>query len=187
MLIKKSAVLFIMIIQFCNLAAQHDSVHYSVFINPALNPGFLFSFNQRIYIIENDYIKVLNENGKGEYPSFKTTLKKDTLKTDTNEKWIYAYDTTSFLMSRKDELLVIHTLESIKCLDEFMNNMAIIDGLRWFIVCELGEKSLSTFISNVYHDKIAVFPRIINKYVPKGWQLWYANEHPLIKYSGECN
>lgn len=141
-----------------------------------------------MYIIEDGKVKVLNLiKTIGEDNSFKNLFeKKDTTVKKEKQELTYIYDTTFYTLNPLQEGEIIQTIASIRCMDNFIHDPSWIDGLRFTFSCRLDTVMHSTWISNVYNEKIAVFIEIINSYVPKNWQIWY-DKKKLLYSSIDCD
>lgn len=171
-----------------NLFGQNNTNKYNVFINLALSPGHFYSYNRRMYMIEDGEVRVLNLiKTIGDEDIFKNLFgKRDTTIKKEKKEIIYVYDTTHFALSALQEKEIIQTISSIQCMDNFVHDPRWIDGLRFIFSCRLDSVKHYTWISNVYNEKIAVFIEIINSYVPKEWQIWY-DKNELLNASIDCN
>lgn len=140
-----------------------------------------------MYLIEDGKVKVLNlVKTIGGYTFKNIFEKKDTLVKEEKTEITYVYDTTFYSLNPLQEKEIIKTISSIHCMDDFVHDPRWIDGLRFTFSCRLDTMKHSTWISNVYNEKIAVFIEIINSYVPKDWQVWY-DKKELLNSSIDCD
>lgn len=141
----KTRTLLLFILAISNhLLAQPDTAKYQVYINKAMAPGNFYSYNRRIYLIEEGEVKVLNLVKTIGDHTFKNIFKPDSLKDTNKYEIIHIYDTTKYKMNLADERLVRQTLYSIKCLDNFMHDPGWIVGLRFIFTCKIDTYQFNT-------------------------------------------
>jgi hypothetical protein len=161
------------LIFFCGLSffqarSQPNERKYWAFINYATWPGIL-GFNGRLFKFSSDTLSVMN---LVERKSFGDSTAKD------------IYDTSYYLLSKKERQSIIETIQSIDSLTSVFN-FCIIDGLRFYFSCSLDTTKHTAWVSNAYNSRIYFFVDIINKYVPVQQSIHY-NKRKLIKEEKKC-
>jgi hypothetical protein len=173
-------------ITYIPLIAQTDTTAYRIFINPAIRPGSFNSYDQRMYQIEKGELMVMKLSKViGGTNIFEGVFSKKKKVKKKASKPVYIYDTTFYKLTIPQEIEIRHTLRSIHCIDSFISDFNIIDGLRFTFSCKYGFKEYSTWVSNAYHDKIDVFINMINSHVPEEWKIWY-DKNELVNWEERC-
>ena len=148
--------------------AQTGKSDYFVFINVATQTG-PDGYDGQLFDIEGDSITVMN-------------LLKRALPSDTTQKNVY--DTVYYSLSPGEKENIIATIKSIDTLKS-PRNPCIDDGLRFFFSCGIGNSVQDANVINAYDEKIFYFVDIINRHVPKKYQIIY-KKNQLIDLLKEC-